>query len=286
MKKAFTLIELLVVIAIIAILAAILFPVFAQAKKSAKAIASLSNLKQVGTAYKIYEGDADDAYPTYGEDPNMRGGCMPGGEWVTAAGGWAYLVYPYTKNGAIASVPASTKPYWLGEGAWGWCGGKPTDPTLKAMAEDFDRKAHDGVQYQYRKSFGLAASQKQPGETTNPFQGSPIVDTQAANPANNIVSYEYAAWSTDPNYHIWGTYPAGQLNNLALNVMFMDGHAKKLRGTQFRALRYNFGYGDAAGGHTGNTKNGMNLDWFVGPDDGTGKADTFNNPTGDTKDVD
>lgn len=284
MKKAFTLIELLVVIAIIAILAAILFPVFAQAKKSAKAIASLSNLKQVGTSYKLYVGDNDDAYPVYGSDPTMTGGCIPGGEWVTAAGGWAYLVYPYTKNGDIYSVPASTKPYWLGEGSWGWCGGAPP-AAYKTMSDDFNSKVRSGVQYMYRKSFGLAAMQPANGGH-NDFQGSPITDTQAANPANNIVNYEYASWSTDPKYRIWGQYPAGELNNLSLNVVFMDGHAKKTKGTQFRALRYNFGYGDAAGGRTGNTKNGMNLDWFVGPDDGTGKADTFNSPTNDTKDID
>ena len=150
MKRAFTLIELLVVIAIIAILAAILFPVFAQAKKSAKAIASLSNLKQIGTGMKIYSGDADDAYPTYGSDPNMRGGCIPGGEWVTAAGGWAYLIYPYTKNGDINSVPASTKPYWLGNGSWGWCDGGAPPAAYKAMSDDFNAKVKNGVQYMYR----------------------------------------------------------------------------------------------------------------------------------------
>ena len=63
MKKAFTLIELLVVIAIIAILAAILFPVFAQAKEAAKKTASLSNVKQMGTATAIYTSDYDDVMP-------------------------------------------------------------------------------------------------------------------------------------------------------------------------------------------------------------------------------
>jgi len=58
--KAFTLIELLVVIAIIAILAAILFPVFAQAKEAAKKATCLSNLKQLGLAELLYEGDYDD----------------------------------------------------------------------------------------------------------------------------------------------------------------------------------------------------------------------------------
>jgi prepilin-type N-terminal cleavage/methylation domain-containing protein len=59
-KSGFTLIELLVVIAIIAILAAILFPVFAQAKASAKTTATLSNLKQIGTAGQMYSNDFDD----------------------------------------------------------------------------------------------------------------------------------------------------------------------------------------------------------------------------------
>ncbi len=64
MKRAFTLIELLVVIAIIAILAAILFPVFAQAKAAAKKSASLSNVKQIGTAMHLYIGDYDDTTPS------------------------------------------------------------------------------------------------------------------------------------------------------------------------------------------------------------------------------
>lgn len=58
-NQAFTLIELLVVIAIIAILAAILFPVFAQAKRAAKQTQALSNLKQIGTASMLYQGDWD-----------------------------------------------------------------------------------------------------------------------------------------------------------------------------------------------------------------------------------
>ncbi len=64
MRRAFTLIELLVVIAIIAILAAILFPVFAQAKEAAKKTVCLSNLKELGLAFQLYGGDADDTFPT------------------------------------------------------------------------------------------------------------------------------------------------------------------------------------------------------------------------------
>jgi prepilin-type N-terminal cleavage/methylation domain-containing protein len=62
-NKAFTLIELLVVIAIIAILAALLLPALAAAKRKAQRINCISNLKQVGIAFRLWEGDNGDKYP-------------------------------------------------------------------------------------------------------------------------------------------------------------------------------------------------------------------------------
>ena len=62
-NKAFTLIELLVVIAIIAILAALLLPALAAAKRKAQRINCVSNLKQVGIAFRLWEGDNQDRYP-------------------------------------------------------------------------------------------------------------------------------------------------------------------------------------------------------------------------------
>lgn len=90
------------VIAIIAVLAAILFPVFAQAKAAAKKTQCLSNVRQLGLAWLLYAGDADEAcLPSYFEHGSIA---------------WDYrfddvrpelgLVGPYTKSGQLGSCPA------------------------------------------------------------------------------------------------------------------------------------------------------------------------------------
>lgn len=94
-KRAFTLIELLVVIAIIAILAAILFPVFAQAKRSAKAITEVSNVKQTGTAFAMYQNDYDDVFPFAEEEVSNPTGVTHFGDGHC----WPIITMPYFGQG-------------------------------------------------------------------------------------------------------------------------------------------------------------------------------------------
>src|SRR5437016_226738 len=60
---AFTLVEILAVLAVIAVLAAVIFPVFARVRDRARESACISNLRQIGQAFRMYMADYDNERP-------------------------------------------------------------------------------------------------------------------------------------------------------------------------------------------------------------------------------
>ena len=65
MKRGFTLIELLICITIMSIIAAILFPLFQRIKIQSSNAISMSNIRQLGIAWKLYSQDHDDYVMNY-----------------------------------------------------------------------------------------------------------------------------------------------------------------------------------------------------------------------------
>lgn len=109
--KGFTLIEILVVIAIIAILAAIVFPVMSSSREKARQATCLSNLRQLGTAVRMYADDWDGCFPAARVEEGGDGN--PAGNWAGCYHVFGKCdpsrgqIHPYVRNVAIYLCPSA-----------------------------------------------------------------------------------------------------------------------------------------------------------------------------------
>jgi prepilin-type N-terminal cleavage/methylation domain-containing protein len=178
LKRAFTLIELLVVIAIIAVLAAILFPVFASAKLAAKKTVEISNLKQVGTAYAIYETDHDEAFPLH--------------SFPTKKAAWPVQIQPYLKSWQLLHSPFDRSKYWASSGT-----NPPTADSLES----------DSV-WNYRWTSYLVNAYLTGGIINNLGDKSIWRNTGAVNAPSNLIQHAVARDDVAPHDHFhpfyWG----------------------------------------------------------------------------------
>lgn len=99
-RKGFTLIELLTVIAIIGVLAAILIPTVGMVKRKANQAKSVSNLRQLGNAMRLFANDNKDYIPAANYNLSDSGG-----------GSWDELLFTYlnVKRDADGNVPPAAE---------------------------------------------------------------------------------------------------------------------------------------------------------------------------------
>ena len=208
-SRAFTLIELLVVIAIIAILAAILFPVFAQAREKARQTTCLSNMRQIGLAFSLYEQDYDECVPLIGYPT-----AVPPAFYAN----WHDLLEPYAKNTQIGVCPSSLIPPKDSSG-------KPSTDYgynawyLNNIKLDFSN---------YTSAAGVSlASVEAPAETVL------LTDSSASKPSYCGPDGKYLLPPSLPAAACWGR-PAA-LHSAGVNAAWMDGHVRWARPTSFYA---------------------------------------------------
>lgn len=229
-RRAFTLIELLVVIAIIAILAAILFPVFSQAREAARSVSCLSNQRQIGTAAMMYSQDNDEHLLPW---LRRRAGSEPVGERI-----WVSVIQPYLKSGGDLKGTGTMRC-----GSW-------TDAKIRAAAnaagcQSLDAAfaaqpvliwAHYGIALPEPTMTGSGTQQDpfthRPGSGVTGALDVTVSLSQILRPADTAFISDGVTMGVLGGVaavSAWGCQGA-QMHRDGTNYIFLDGHAKWLKG--------------------------------------------------------
>jgi prepilin-type N-terminal cleavage/methylation domain-containing protein/prepilin-type processing-associated H-X9-DG protein len=248
-SRGFTLIELLVVIAIIAILAAILFPVFAQARESARKTQCLSNARQMGTASAMYSQDYDETIV-----PWIIPTGMPRDTARRDRNTWVHLLQPYVKNGnptRIDDIPVGAQippegiflcPSFNPSTFWAAATAPDCDIDLLTPDEWPPRQyyAHYAVTYG-----GVGGNCTQEDPYFRPAGSDPLFAlvtgtlAEIEHPASTALITDgltaMESFSNQGIRSVWGC-DGGNTHQGGGNHVFVDGHAKWIRGNSERYL--------------------------------------------------
>jgi prepilin-type processing-associated H-X9-DG protein len=243
-----------VVIAIIAVLAAILFPVFAQAREKARQVACLSNCKQIGTAQMMYMQDHDEMLMFYRNAPQA----FPLDAQVRAS--WVNVIQPYVKNGGqsadLARATANPKPAGVMA-----CPSFDLNNVLKASARrdcngsstNFQNPrailAHYGMSFQWTGGTGATQANfyfNWPGSGYNGTTPIPVSYASVTRPAEtaNIGDGVTLIRSTStPRVNPQFGCESMFAHQEGANYVFLDGHAKYIKGNIERYIKQDGGSG-------------------------------------------
>jgi prepilin-type N-terminal cleavage/methylation domain-containing protein len=218
-RRGFTLLELLAVIATIATLAALLLPALARAKGKAHQATCLSNLRQLGIAWTMYNDDNSDrlveSYPTQNDQTVnplvwVQGNMTNAAEAVSVDLIKAGRLYPYNEDAQIYRCP--------------------TDPGVTIA----------GSRVQSVRSYSMNSymGERPPNVPPNPNSGMGYVPFFARNSdlpdASKLFilidederSISASSFVPDPQARVWYSFPAVSAwrHSYSSSVIFADGH--------------------------------------------------------------
>lgn len=212
-RRAFTLVELLVVIGIIALLISILLPSLSRAREQANSLKCLSNLRQLGAAFIMYNNENQGRYPAPAVSVRVD-------DWVY----WQKARFAQRNEGRI--VP--------------YLGGTMNDPLLQCPSDSLDArpaKPSDPYLYSYTVNENIVQHYARSANQRT------LSVTQIVDPSNKILAIDESYETLDDGCWAPQNYKTDKKNVLSRkhdkqtedkndpdvgrgNVLFVDGHAE------------------------------------------------------------
>src|SRR5258708_456532 len=167
-QRAFTLVELLVVMGIIAVLAGLLLPALSKAKKKARNIVCVSQLRQLGTAARLYAEDNTATLPYAEVLPTM----------------------PSNPQNPLPRICDALGRYVGKDGTTG------STPAFKCPEDNVERFTQEGSSYEWNTDLNGWRLDTAPKPTTVFFRRLIVVNGQAVEESGGTNQFQYPAEST------------------------------------------------------------------------------------------